>query len=320
MSPPARPRPRCALRRIAPPLLLALLAACGPAGRGDRARESAAASGQQRDSVTATDAAGRRVALAGPARRVVSLVPSATDIALALDARAQLAGRTRYDEGAEVAALPSVGGGLDPSIETLVALRPDLVVVWESGAGGTRGAIDAAGLRTFSVAIEDTTDVLAAIGQLGHLLGRDAAARALADSVRAQLDAVRRSVAGLPRPSVLYVAGTSPPMTAGPDTFAGQLLTLAGGRSVFDDVTQLWPTVAIEEVVRRQPDVVILPVATTPTVTAASLRGLPGWRELRAVREGRIVTVPVELLGRPGPDMGRAARVLRDALHPAAAR
>ncbi|HEU4631065.1 MAG TPA: helical backbone metal receptor [Gemmatimonadaceae bacterium] len=299
--------------------LLVALAACGPADREAAGRAPAAgASRPGGDSVAAVDAAGRRVALAAPARRVVSLVPSATDIALALGARAQLAGRTRYDEGAEVAALPSVGGGLDPSVETLLALRPDLVVVWESSGGGPRAALDAAGLRTFSVRLEDTTDVFAAIDEIGRLLGRDAEARALADSVRAQLEAVRRSVRGLPPTTALYVAGISPPMTAGPGTFVGQLLRLAGGRSVFDDVDQLWPTVAIEEIVRRQPDVVILPVTPTPEVTPATLRELPGWRELRAVREGRVVTVPVALLGRPGPEMGKAARLLRDALHPAA--
>jgi iron complex transport system substrate-binding protein len=114
---------------------------------------------------------------------------------------------------------------------------------------------------------------------------------------------------------VFYVVYNDPPMTAGSATFLGQLISLAGGRSIFADLHQSWPTVALEEIVRRQPDVLIVPVGEFRTNTLDRFRRMPGWRDLRAVREGRIVTVPADLSSRPGPAIGEAARVLRDAIH-----
>lgn len=303
------------MRRPAALPLLALLAACAgdapaPADTGASAAPAAA--------VAAVDDDGDTVRLARPARRVIGLVPSVTDVALALGAGDRLVGRTRYDVRPEVAGLPSVGGGLDPSVEAIVGLRPDLVVTWQDDeADATIGRIAAAGIPTFALRTEDTTGAFAALARLGHLLGRDSAAAATAAAIRRDFAQVRASVAGRARPRVFYAVGTAPPMTAGPQTFVGQLLGLAGGTSVFDDVRQPWPQVSIEEIVRRDPDAIVLPVfGDDGAARAAALRTLPGWRELRAVREGRVLVVPVELMNRPGPGMGRAARLLRDLLHP----
>ena len=295
-------------------LLLLSLAACG----GERPpADAAAVAVDSAGPIEVVDDGGHAVRLDTPARRVVSLVPSGTDILVALGAVDRLVGRTRYDTGAEVAAVPSVGGGLDPSVEALVALRPDLVLLWESEQRTPlRGQLEAAGVATFAMRTTDTTDAYAAIHRLGRLLGRPAEAARIAQAARDELAAVHRSVAGLEPRRVLYVVGVSPPMTAGPDTFVGQLLAIAGARSVFDDVAEPWPTVAVEEIVRRAPDVVVLPVGAESADPAAALRAAAGWRELAAVREGRVVTIPAELVNRPGPGMGRAARVLRDALHP----
>jgi iron complex transport system substrate-binding protein len=115
---------------------------------------------------------------------------------------------------------------------------------------------------------------------------------------------------------VFYVVFNDPPMTAGPQTFIGQLISLAGGRSIFDDARQNWPNVAIEEIVRRDPDVLIVPVGEFKTNSADRFHHMPGWRDLRAVRMGRIVTVPADLMSRPSPSIGEAARVLEHALHP----
>lgn len=263
-----------------------------------------------------TDAAGHVVRLAKPARRVISLIPSATETLIALGATPQIVGRTRYDVAPEVAKLPSVGGGLDPSVETIVSLHPDLVIAWESDKRQQiRQQLIAAGIAVFVLRTQDTTDIFRGMANLGRLTGRDSAARAVATSVRGELEVVRRRVAGLSTPTVFYVVYSDPPMTAGPATFIGQLLDLAGGRSIFADLRQNWPTVAMEEIVRRDPDVVIVPVGEFKTNTIDRFRGLAGWRELRAVREGRVVTVPADLSSRPGPGIGEAARVLSAAIH-----
>jgi iron complex transport system substrate-binding protein len=293
---------------------IAALVACSPGDRPAAGRDGRATTDS---AVSVVDATGRTLRLPRPPRRVVSLVPSATDIIVGLGATAQLVGRTRYDTDRAVAHLPSVGGGLDPSLETLLSLRPDVVIVWGTdGPAATRSMLEQAGVATFAARSEDTTDVFTTTARLGHLLGLDSTAVRLSERMRAELAAVRRSVAGRPSPTVFYVVATTPPTTAGPATFIGQLVEVAGGRLLFSDVAQLWPTVAIEEIVRRQPDVVVLPRGEDALGSPDALRGIAGWRELRAVREGRVVTVPAELMNRPGPRIGEAAALLRDALHP----
>jgi len=288
--------------------LAAALAACG--GRDDRRRaESAAAA-----AVSATDDAGRTVRLAAPARRIVSLIPSGTETLVALGAAEQVVGRTDYDTDPAVAALPSVGGGLDPSAEAVLALRPDLVITWESDRSlDLRRRLAEAGIATFALRTRDTADVFRNVERLGRLAGRDSAAAALAARIRSELAAVRASVAGRPAPTVLFVVWPDPPQTAGPETFIAQVIGVAGGRTAFPDLAQDWPQLSLEAIVRRQPDVVLLPVGETRH-TAAMLHDAPGWRDLAAVREGRVAEVPADLVNRPGPHLAAAARAVRDAL------
>jgi len=306
-------------RRAARFALGAGLLAAAAAGCADRpaARADTPAAG-----ITVTDDGGRPVHLAGPARRVISLIPSATETVVALGATDRIVGRTRYDVAPEVAALPSVGGGLDPSIEAIVALHPDLVLGWENDKRQeVRQKLAALGVPVFALRTEDTVDVFRNLATIGRLTGRDSAARAIAATVRRDFDAVRRSVAGRPRPRVFYVVFNDPPMTAGPHTFVAQLIGLAGGESVFPDVQQLWPTVSMEEIVRRAPDLVIVPRGTrsrgeAPGTALAELRARGGWRDVGAVKAGHVVTVDENLVNRPGPHLGEAARALRAVLHP----
>lgn len=264
-----------------------------------------------------TDAAGHVVRLDRPAHRIVSLIPSATETLVALGAAGDLIARTRYDNAPEVAALPSVGGALDASVETIVSLRPDLVIAWQSESRQvTRERLVALGIPVIVLRTEDTTDVFRGIVSLGRLTGRDSAATAVASSVRATLDSVHRAAAGRPEPKVLYVGFTDPPMTAGPRTFIGQLISLAGGTSIFTDSSQLWPNVAMEEIVRRDPDILIVPVGDSAPNSLEHLRQLTGWRALRAVRDGHVVSVSADLLNRPSPSIARSARVLLEAIHP----
>jgi hypothetical protein len=114
--------------------------------------------------------------------------------------------------------VPSVGGGIDPSVEAIVALRPDLVLAWENDKRrDVPNKLAALGVPVFTLRTEDTTDVFRNVANLGRLTARDSAAAALAARLRGELDAVRRSVAGRPRPSVFYVVFNDPPMTAGPE-------------------------------------------------------------------------------------------------------
>ena len=297
--------------------LLFLLPACG--GEDASARPDTAPPADS--AVTVVDDAGRTVRLPRPARRVVSLIPSATEVLLALGAGDRLVGRTDFDHGPGVDSLPSVGGGMTPSIEAVAALRPDLVLGWETkGDQATRRRLEELGIPVFAVEVDDTVGVFRTVASLGRLTGRAGAADSLAAGLRRELAEVRASVAGRPEPTVFFLVWNDPPMTAGAGTFISQVLGVAGGRNVFADVAGEWPNVAPEEIVRRQPDFVVLPQGEKGGAHDVDLlRRSPGWRELRAMREGRIVTIDSELMNRPGPRLGEAARTLRDRLHPDAA-
>ncbi|HEV2130719.1 MAG TPA: cobalamin-binding protein [Longimicrobiaceae bacterium] len=293
-------------------LLFALLTACSrPAGDPE---EMPAGAGT---AVSATDDAGRTVQLARPATRVVSLLPAATETLLAMGAGDRLVGRTDYDTDPAVTHLPSVGGGLTPSLELLAALQPDLVVAWEeAGTPRVRPRLEELGIPVFAVATRDTAAIFRNIRNLGRLLGHDAAADSLVRHLHAELEAVRASVAPGERPSVLYVISIDPPIIAGTDNFIAELIGVAGGEPVQISGAQpgLSPQVSLEELVRQQPDIVVLPVGEDASASVERLRTEPGWRSLRAVQEGRVALVPAELMHRPGPRIGLAARAMHDAL------
>jgi iron complex transport system substrate-binding protein len=246
--------------------------------------------------------------------RVVSLLPAATETVAELGVPERVVGRTRYDTEPWLDKVPSVGGGLDPNLEAMVALRPDLVVAWESPTGSrVRERLESLGIAVYAAATRDTAAIYRTIEGLGRLLGRVPAADSLAGRIRAELDSVRATVPPGPRPSVLYVVGADPPMIAGLDNFIAELIEVAGGDpiAIAGDRKGLSPQVSLEELIRRQPDIVILPVGEDPTVDLARLREAPGWRDLAAIREGRAAEVDALLVNRPGPSIGEMARVLR---------
>jgi iron complex transport system substrate-binding protein len=250
---------------------------------------------------------------------VVSLKPSLTETLIALGAAGTLVGRTDFDEEPAARALPSIGGTLEPNMEVLTALRPDLVLVWETTKPAVRDRIEAMGVPTFAVQSIDTADVFRSFRNLGRLVGRASAGDSLAAAVSAELDAVAASVRGLHRPTTFVVVWNDPPMTAGPGSYLGQLVSIAGGEPVFPELGKQFANVALEEIVRRQPEVVVLPQGEDDKLRADLVRAAPGWRELRAMQGGGPARVPSDLVSRAGPTLGEAARRLRDAIHPEAA-
>jgi ABC-type Fe3+-hydroxamate transport system substrate-binding protein len=268
--------------------------------------------------VQAVDDAGRTVRLPRPAMRVVSLLPATTETLVAIGAGDRLVARTDYDDPA-LAHLPSVGGGLTPSLEVLASLRPDLVIAWEeAGTARVRPRLEELGIPVFAVQTRDTAAIFANIERFGRLTGLDRQADSVAAHLRAELLAVHASVAGRRAPAVAYMVSLDPPMIAGSELFIGEVIGVAGGRNLFPEVTAGSPQISLEEIVRRRPEIVVLPVGDDPQVVER-LRRVAGWRELFADGRTRIVTVPVDILHRPGPAIARAARILREAIHPAAA-
>lgn len=307
---PTATRPRALLRTAAllPVLLLAVMAT-GTCDRGqdESARTPAAA-------IRVTDDAGRIVALDVPAQRIISLVPAQTDILLELGAGSRLIARTDFDTQPELRSLPSTGNALTPNIEWIAAQQPDLVISWaDAQSRSVVSRLGDLGIATYASAVESIADVERSIERLGVLTGRAAAADSVVDAMRAGRTAVERAVAGRRRPGVFYVIGLEPTMAAGPGTFVDEAIDIAGGRNVFSDAHGRWPLVSMEEVVRRDPDVIVLGVGRTAEEAdslIARLREMPGWRELAAVRHGRVHWADPHLFNRPAPSIIQATRRL----------
>ncbi len=293
---------RCAVRGLVVVSLVLCPVACGSA-------DSGAVS-----AIVVADDAGRTVALAAPARRVFSVIPSVTETIAALDP-AVLIARTRFDRQPELAELPALGGTLNPNVEALARMRPDLVVAFvDVGQRSVADRIEALGIPVYRADIETIADLRSHIHRLGTLLGRDEKAEALVDSLDADLDRVAAAVAGRPVVDVYYSVWHDPPQTTGPGTFIDEVIERAGGRNVFDDAPTAWPQVSLEEIVHRQPRAVVIARHEGGSVEAPWLRGV-GWRDVRAIQERRYLVVDGDLFNRPGPRVVEAARRMARFLH-----
>lgn len=200
------------------------------------------------------------VAVAAP--RIVSLSPTATEIACALGLRLAIVGRTRYcDYPPEIAQVPSVGAATDVSVETLLALRPDLVLV----SGTTRGQIERlSDLNLKWEPLPDTTlaDIFSAIRRVGELTGRPRTAADLAGAVAAQLDEVAARFRGVPRRRALLAIGpmttpASPPFVAGPGSFFDELIQRAGHENAVGVDGRAFGPLSFEAVIAADPDVIV---------------------------------------------------------------
>jgi iron complex transport system substrate-binding protein len=223
-----------------------------------------------------------------------------------------LVARTDYDRQPELAALPSIGGGLDPSAEAVAALRPDVVIGWRiRSSSDLEHALAPFHIPVLSFETTDTADVFRNLARLGALVGQPHLADSLAADLRAQLAEVRRTSCGpdTTRQSVLVVLSTDPPMTAGGGTWVNSLLDTACLRNVFEDLAGAWPTVSLEAISARQPQWLLVS-RSVPGQQLAKLRAMPGWRDLEAVRAGHLIEVSDDLIARAGPNLGAAARAI----------
>ena len=288
------------------------LAVCGPVACAPPADDTTPGA----EGISVIDDAGRVVTLAQPAHSVIAMIPAQTEIVSILAGPDALVARTRWDEDPRLAHLPSIGNGLTPSVEWLAAQRPDLVIAWpDAQSRDVVQRLSDIGIPVYASRVESVAEIRSMIERLGVLVGQRARADSLVRAIDDSLAAVRSTVAGLPSPRVLYLLSADPPMIAGPGTFVDDLIRIAGGENVFADMRQLWPQVSLEEIVRRQPDVIIRPSDNALDDPLAGLSDRAGWRELRAVQQRRVHAVDPDLYNRAGATVGEAARGLAERIH-----
>jgi ABC-type Fe3+-hydroxamate transport system substrate-binding protein len=264
---------------------------------------------------TVNDELGRTVEVPDHPHRVVCLIPSVVDIAYSLGAGADVAAIsdfTKYPK--EALQKPSIGLPLSPSIETIVALHPDLVL----GTGDLNtlefvAHIERLGIPVFMVDPHGIEGIYASILSIGRALNREPDAKTLVARLRTRVDTVKARVAGKPRVRIFMAIWYDPVMTIGKRAFISEMIEAAGGRSVTDDIAQEWPQISIETVVSRQPDALLF--ASGSGITAEELKARPGWEQLKAVREGRIYYID-DRVQYPSPIAFDALEDLAKQFHP----
>ena len=256
------------------------------------------------------DDLGTRVRFDQAPQRVVSLLPSLTETICALGHCQRLVGVDRYSNWPEsVKKLPQVGGGLDPNIEAIVALRPDVVVMASSSRARER--LQALGLRVLALEPKTHADVQRVMGKLGVLV-QDGDAQRLWRTIDAGVSAAAQSLPAAARRQRVYIEVNRAPYAAGPGSFMGETLARLGAQNIIEPKLGPFPKINPELVVRANPDVIMV-----GDTEAQSLAQRPGWGSIAAVRSQAVCYFPreqSEVLVRPGPRMAEGARIMADCL------
>jgi iron complex transport system substrate-binding protein len=257
--------------------------------------------------ISVVDDAQDTLRLAAPARRIVSLIPATTELLFAIGADSAVVGRTHYcDYPAEASSVPDLGDGIRPSIEAVIARKPDLVLLYNSGQNaGVAGRLRELGIP----AIRINTDALGSVPRVAQMLGKLTGHERAADSLTAVFDTALRSATISPgphRPKVLLLVWEQPPMTIGRGSFLNELLERAGGENLFGDVQGTDGVVSIEAVAARNPDMIF-----TTAEGPAAFATRPEWQVVRAVRDRRFLRVNGSEFNRPSPRSPQAIRELR---------
>ena len=268
-----------------------------------------------------TDEIGRKIEIPQKADRVVSLAPNLTEIVFALGDGDHLAGDSDYcDYPPEALRKPHVGGLINPSLEAVAALMPDLVLATKSiNRRETVDVLDRVGLPVFVAgAPRSVEEMIASVEHIGNALGVEKSAAAVAGDLRARLFNLDRRLNSTKPRRVLFVVWPDPMISVGRDTFIADALRHAGGRSIVETAAE-WPHISLEEVVRLQPEFLVFASAhagdTQHDIDA--LRTRPGWKDLVAIQQGNIVVVS-DAINRPAPRIVDAIEQLAHALHPQA--
>jgi len=268
-----------------------------------------------------TDEAGRAVRVPMEVKRIVSLAPNLTETIYALGAHERLAGVTDYcDYPAEAQGKPKVGGAVNPSIEQIVALKPDLVLAQAHGMNRpeTVEALERLGIAVYAAQSRTVDGMIESTRRIAGLIGAGESGERTAGDLRARLGELQRRLGGRERRRVLFIVWHEPLITIGRTTFIADALRLAGAEPAVD-LEPDWPRLNLEEVVRAQPEYLVFASSHSEAIrgTFEELRERPGWRLVEAVKERRVAVIS-DAVNRPAPRLVEAIEQLARELHPEA--
>jgi iron complex transport system substrate-binding protein len=258
-----------------------------------------------------TDDRGLSVIFSQPPRRIVSLLPSLTEMVCALGQCERLVGVDRYsNEPERVRKLPRMGGGIDPSIEAIVALKPDLVLMAKSAQVGER--LQALGIKVMALEPKNHADVKQVLEKLGQVLAVGDASRVW-QSIEFGMRAAAQSLPARIKTTRVYFEVNRAPYAAGETSFIGETLSWLGVKNIVPASMGAFPLINPEFVVRSNPDVIM-----AADVNFSGMEERPGWAAIRAIAAKQVcVFTPAQsdMLVRPGPRMAEGAWLMAQCLN-----
>jgi len=266
--------------------------------------------------MTITDMAGREVTIEAEPQAIVSLAPSNTEILYALGLGDKIVGVTEFcNYPPEVAEKPKVGGFRDVNTEKVVEQEPDLILAANIHTAEVVPALEKLGMTVVVIDPPDIPAVLEGIKLVGKITGQEKEAETLTAEMGERIDAVAKAVEGREKPRVFWEL-SSDLWTAGPGSFINDLIVRAGGENIAAEADSPWAQLSNEAVIEADPEVIFL--ADHPYgETAESVAARPGWDEISAVVNDRIIEVEdTDIFSRPGPRVVDALEMAAKALHP----
>ncbi len=263
------------------------------------------------------DQTGRQVNVPEHPKRLISLAPSVTETLYALGLDDRLVGDTDYcDYPPEARQKPHVGALLNPSLEKIVALKPDLVLgTPDANRRETADQLERLGIPLYGLSAHSLDGTLHSIEDVGRVLDHEAGARGLLEGLRRRIETVEKKITGQPRPKVLFVVWYRPLITAGPRSFIADVIRRAGGVSISDDLQGEYPRLSLEDALHRDPDVILFPGTEAFSPGLDEFQRLPGWEDCRAVKNHRLVVIS-DAINHPSPRLVDALEEVARILHP----
>jgi iron complex transport system substrate-binding protein len=248
--------------------------------------------------------------------RIVSLAPSVTETLFALGLGPEVVGVTSHcDYPAAAQKITKIGGFMSPSIEAILAKRPDFVIGVSSATDPAKAReLENLGFKVTLISLAGLSDILSSIKDIARLLGRADVGEQLVDKIKRQIDQTKKRVARAPRRSTLLAVGVRPLVAVGGKNYIDELITLAGGENIAHNAAQPWLNLPDEYVVAKAPQVIIQ--AGMGSERGSSTRNWEDLKSIPAVRDGRVYSYPSDKILRPGPRVGEGLEEIARLVHP----
>lgn len=273
------------------------------------------AAGCESKPATFTDGVGRTISLEKTPEKIVSLSPAHTEILFALGLGDKVIGVSNWcNKPEEALDKEKVGDAFSLDKEKLVSLQPDIVFIPGSKDSPQVKEIEDLGIPVYVSNPASVSEVFDEIKRVAEVTGVEDKGQQLADELQNELDGVKRKLEAYEGSKVKVLILVDPELwTVGPGSFIDEVVALAGGENAIADVDMQYLQVSMEEVLSRDPDVILV---TVPEDQCAALGERPGWTDLRAVKEGRVYYVDGDLVSRPGPNIVEAIKEVAGYLYP----